>query len=373
MPKLYDVAILGSNPAGLAAGAWLARNKHDVLVMNAPAGTAMSCPLREWAPTLLFDLLEEFDLPKTLYRAAGGERFSKMVFHDAAMERHVEHTFKQTTGYCFDVEELTRALRDLADKSGATFQASREPAEVVLQEDHAELVGTRRFRAKLLLIAQDSPAHALSELGRTVRVSSSAPMLISGLDVPLSKSATTNGVMHILEMTERSETGLFFCVGKTAHLRVISTSAASGNRSAELTALLHRLQQAGLVESPLALDRAEGAVWLPPAGVALEQEIHAGKRCLLAGSAGGFAESVTGHTLTPYIHSALLAARCAHQALQSDKPQTRLMQFRKDWRTAMADYLRPPNTSPSMLLPLLFVNERLIGKFAQAILFGHDV
>ena len=75
--------------------------------------------------------------------------------------------------------------------------------------------------------------------------------------------------------------------------------------------MLAALQAAELVPAKLSLGRARGAVWLPPAGVALELETHVAKRCLLIGTAGGFTEAVTGQTLAVLLLSALLGSKRA--------------------------------------------------------------
>jgi hypothetical protein len=69
----------------------------------------------------------------------------------------------------------------------------------------------------------------------------------------------------------------------------------------------------------------------------------------------------------------LLAAKVARKALTAKQPQSVLMDFKKLWRKELADYLRPPNTLLSMLLPLLFVNERIVDKFTRALIHGEDI
>ena len=137
--------------------------------------------------------------------------------------------------------------------------------------------------------------------------------------------------------------------------------------------MLTGLQVAGLVPGALALDQARGSVWRPPAGVALDLETHVAKRCLLIGTAGGFSEAVTGQTLTASVRSALLAAEVARQALDSDNCQDALRRFKSSWRRSLADFIRPPNTSLHMLLPLLFVNKRVVSRFTTALLDGKNI
>ena len=121
------------------------------------------------------------------------------------------------------------------------------------------------------------------------------------------------------------------------------------------------------------MGRAGGAVWHPPAGVALELETHVAKRCLLMGTAGGFAESVTGQTIRPSLESALLAAETAMAALESPDTQEKLATFKTAWRKKQSSYLRPPSTSLHLLLPLLFVNQSIITRFTRSLLYGESI
>jgi len=137
--------------------------------------------------------------------------------------------------------------------------------------------------------------------------------------------------------------------------------------------MVTNLQRAGILPGSLQIGRARGAIWRPPGGVAAEAETHVAKRCLLAGTAGGFADSITGQTLFPSVRSALIAAEIAMAALRSADPQTALGQYKIAWREKLGDYLRPPGTSLQMLFPLLFVNKRLVRRFTGALLFGKNI
>jgi hypothetical protein len=181
------------------------------------------------------------------------------------------------------------------------------------------------------------------------------------------------GALHVIESRDRSDMGMFMVSDSKLHIRLISASVASGMRAEELSTLLGKLQRANVVPADLPLSKAIGAVWYPPAGMALELETHVAKRCMLIGTAGGFAESITGQTLYPSIRSAMIASDIAHAALDHPHTQEELMKYKTHWRSNLADYLRPPNTSLQMLLPLLFVNEQIVAKFTRALLFGESI
>jgi flavin-dependent dehydrogenase len=372
MPKLYDVAILGATPGGYAAAARLARGKREVVVIDAPSDASLTCPLHEWAPKNLFDLP---DVPKKLAKDAGATPFKKVQYINAQYDDTAEYSSPAVAGYFINPALLLAALKARATAAGVRTTASTTTPAIELKEDHAAVIGSRRTQARALLITQGRPSNILAMLAKYTR-HAAAPMTCVGLDVPLGKAADLHdirGALHVVERPERSEMGLFFVTGSNAHLRIISTSAAAGNRAEELSAMLQGLQKAAILPARLAINKARGALWHPAAGMALDLEAHEAKRCLLAGSAGGFAESVSGHTLLPEVQSSLLAAETIDNALDADNAQGELMTFRQAWRDKLADYLRPPNTSLQMLLPLLFVNKRIVAKFTRSLLYGEDI
>jgi len=371
--QTHDIVVLGATPAGLAAAYYLARKKLDVAVVDSPH-ESIECPLTDWLPKPFFQLP---GLPVGLAKLAGAEAFSNVAYHNAAFTSTVEYKSRAEAGHFVHVPALIKAMRAAAGKAGAKIRVSATWPAIQLGEDHVEIIGSRRVRARILIIAQNRPNDVLSELSIPLRTVPGGSLLVSGLDVPIGRRRTDmaalEGALHVVEMRERTELGLFFIAGGLFHVRVISNSVASGNRAAELSGMISGLQQASIIPTDLPLARAKGAVWYPPAGVALELESHVAKRCLLAGTAGGFVECITGQSLAPSVRSALLAADVVVDALASSEPQNTLMKYKTSWRKSLADYMRPPNTSLHMLLPLLFVNQRIVAKFTRALLYGENI
>ena len=371
MADLHDIAILGRTAAGCAAAAHLAAGGHDVLVLDAPC-QAVECPLHDWVGRGFFSMAE---LPDALAKQCGATSFRQVTYHSADLAKHTEYRSRVTAGRFLHPTKLIRALHDHAVAAGATIRRCRRRPKIRLAEDEIRLDSASPVRARLLLIAQASPGQIVRELSLPARVVPQSPLTISALDVPITKAAAANvrGPLHIVAAHERTEMGAFFVDNATLHLRIVSTSPAAGSRTRELSAMVTALQQRGLLPGDLSLAKARGAFWRPPAGVALELETHVAKRCLLMGTAGGFAEAVTGQTLTASVRSALVAAKIASEALGSDRCQDALMRFKNSWRRSLASFIRPPNTSLPMLLPLLFVNRRMVARFTAALLEGKDI
>ncbi|NBB94460.1 MAG: hypothetical protein GVY16_01810 [Planctomycetes bacterium] len=372
MPKLYDVAILGATCGGYAAAARLAKKKRDVVVIDAPSDASTACPLLEWIPKTLADLP---DIPKTLLNNVSASAFKKVQYINASYDDTADYSSPSIAGYVVDPRDLLAAFKARAKKAGVRATSTTTPPAIELQEEDVTVIGSHRTRGQALLICQGRPASAMAMLSQQARRSPLPPMTCVGLDVPLgtNTSADLHSTLHVVERPERSEYGMFFLGEKDLHLRIISTSAAAGNRAEELSGMLRGLQEADVLPGDLQIGKARGALWHPTAGAALELESHEAKRTLLAGSAGGFAESASGHTILPDVYSCLLAADTVDRALKGKNVQNELMTFRKTWRKELAEYLRPPTTSLQMLLPLLFVNKRIVTRFTRSLLYGEEI
>jgi len=372
VPQTHEIAILGANPAGLTAAYRLAKKRRDVVVLAAPRDDS-ECPLSTWLPG---DVFTKAHLPRTVLTGCRAKSFRGLRFHSAQQDRHVDHRMRQTAGYFVETDALRDALTEAVRKAGATIRTARKPATIRLEEDHVRLVTSRSIRAQLLIVCQGHPARVLRDVSMRPQAPLRPAFTVTALDVPLGGRQSPKfgaDMLHVLELPERTELGLFFRTDKLVHLRVVSQSTAAGNRAAELSQMAATLQSNGLLPRRSPLQKARGAVWTPPAGTALEMETHVAKRCLLAGTAGGFADGMTGNALPASMRSAVLAADVAAQSVGDDDPQGTLRKFHTGWQKQLADGLRPPSTSLQMLLPLLFVNPRIAGKFARALLYGEPI
>jgi flavin-dependent dehydrogenase len=374
MAKLYDVAILGGTPAAYAAACHLTKSRKgiEVAVISPPAKTT-DCPLADWVPRGFF---EPKFLTKSFQANSGAVPFKRVCYHNSDLSNQMDQIYHKPAGHFFRAGQLAASLKDLAKDLGATVRNTSTDPAIQLEEEKIRLVGTIQAHARMLIIAHDRPSEIISELSLPARTVPHSSLVVAGLDVPLGKGVNKDlfaDELHVVEMRERSELGLFFRVGNLIHLRMVSKSPAAGNRADELSGMVAHLQQSEILPAGMLLGKATGAVWHPPAGVALEMETHVAKRCILAGSAGGFAESITGHTTHPSVLSALLACDVILKALAADDPQDVLMGYKPLWRNELADYLRPPNTSLHMLLPLLFANRRMASRFSSALLFGENI
>jgi flavin-dependent dehydrogenase len=368
----HDIAVLGASAAGCATACLLAeRGLHVALAEY--AGPSCECPLADWAPRDFWSLP---GVGPELRKACLAETFRAVRYHDASLTRDAALPLRPDGGGLVQTAELLRAMLEQARKAGAEVVRLPHRPTIRLGEDSVFLGAGRGLTARILLVAQGSPQEALSDLSLPVRSQPRSEFQAAALDVPLPGGKAPSdlaGALHLVASRQRGKVGMFFATAAALHVRLIWSAGAGAETASELSAFFTDLRKSGLVPAGLSLKGAKGAAWRPPAGEALDLETHAAKRCLLLGTAGGFADCITGGTLYPSVRSAGVAAEVAEAALAGADPQEGLMRFKNEWRKRLADSLRPPSTSVDMLLPLLLANRKLIGKFTRAMLYGRNI
>jgi hypothetical protein len=108
-----------------------------------------------------------------------------------------------------------------------------------------------------------------------------------------------------------------------------------------------------------------------PMGGALAHEGVA-NRTLLIGPAGGF-YSASAEDVYPNCWSAIYAADVLKKAMKEPHLQDALQPYRHRWRTTLGDYLRGPQQNLRFLLPLVYRNQVMTNRMAEAILTGESV
>ena len=131
--------------------------------------------------------------------------------------------------------------------------------------------------------------------------------------------------------------------------------------------VLHR--QGILEHSRIPLDSIQ-TMDLPLAGALAHEGVA--NRTLLVGPAGGF-YSASGEDIYPNCWSALFAADSLKKALKEPHLQDALQAYRHKWRTTLGEYLRGPQQNLRFLLPLVYRNQVMTNRLAEAILQGKSV
>jgi len=127
----------------------------------------------------------------------------------------------------------------------------------------------------------------------------------------------------------------------------------------------------GVFKTPLEIDDDEVESMDLPFGGALAHEGVA-NRTLLVGPIGGF-YSATGEDVYPGCWSAIHAVDVLKKALKEQFLQDSIQAYRQKWRTTLGDYLRGPQQNLRFLLPLVYRNQVMTNRLAEAILIGKSV
>jgi hypothetical protein len=119
-------------------------------------------------------------------------------------------------------------------------------------------------------------------------------------------------------------------------------------------------------DADVPLDQAQ-SMDLPLAGALAHEGLA--NRTLLVGPAGGF-YSASGEDIYPNVWSAVFAADALKKAWKEPHLQDALGPYRQKWRTTLGDYLRGPQQNLRFLLPLVYRNQVMTTRLAEAILLG---
>jgi hypothetical protein len=131
------------------------------------------------------------------------------------------------------------------------------------------------------------------------------------------------------------------------------------------------LHRHGIFKSPLEIDDGEvESLNLPFAGALAHEGVA--NRTLLIGPAGGF-YAATGEDVYPNCWSALYAAEVMKKSLKEPHLQDAIQAYRQRWRTTLGDYLRGPQMDLRFLLPLVYRNQEMTNRLAEAILAGRSI
>jgi flavin-dependent dehydrogenase len=119
-------------------------------------------------------------------------------------------------------------------------------------------------------------------------------------------------------------------------------------------------------DADVPLDQAQ-SMDLPLAGALAHEGLA--NRTLLVGPAGGF-YSASGEDIYPNVWSAVFAADAIKKAWKEPHLQDALNPYRHKWRTTLGDYLRGPQQNLRFLLPLVYRNQVMTTRLAEAIRLG---
>lgn len=365
---LHDVLVVGAGVSGTAAAALLARTGCDVLLLEAEKQGSVD-PGSDCVNPGAEVILQEagVSVSKLLKH-----RLERCVLFSADFGCSMEANLPAAPVYVVRHADLIQALLEPFQKSATgCFQDQARVERLHLGEEAviAYLPGGRSVSARLLVVATGAGRALVNQIDFAGGTTHELGGLGLRYCCPADRRATETRMDYVLGLGDPWSVGY-----RLSYVGGLTVGVFS-ERSAEVAAASLREMSAmfcsrGLLPEEWQSFASEATPYPSPAGLSLVMESHVAKRTLVIGRAGGFVASYTHETIHPCLWSAKLACEAIVKALPCANIQDRLGGFERLWRTELAGQLRPPNTDPQSILPLVFSNQQMADKLVESFHLG---
>lgn len=368
-----DVLVLGDHPAAYLAAALLAHKSKETVLHS-------TIPHRPSVDRLVMINPAFFDLHPLLEgtrrrihsRSVYGLQF---LADDPAIR--TEHRARRAVGCVAQLRDVRAAMESLARSQGVAMVNPRNLEIHRVDEHGVEVtVGNQLLTPKALILGGQLPPAQQRILGLPeeweggvlrryshARIRGTRAMELGGRPlVPM--SLDLRGLL-VWAWLFPGEAHLQFAIDQPMDQ---AQRIAAHELLSHWAAVLHRH---GILRSPVEItpDMVVSED-LPLAGALAHEGIAS--RTLLVGPAGGF-YTASAEDVYPNCWSAIYAAEVLKKALKERHLQDAIQPYRQRWRTTLGDYLRGPHQNLRYLLPLVYRNQVMTSRVAEAILTGRSV
>ncbi|HRX85143.1 MAG TPA: NAD(P)/FAD-dependent oxidoreductase [Phycisphaerae bacterium] len=369
-PKQSEVIVIGAGPAGSTAALLLAREGRQVLLLDS-ASFPRPKACAGWLSPRGVDLCGQLGIDAS---KMGATPITEARFLSADLSQSAQPSHQDRLGVVVDRTKFDEQMALAAKKAGAKFHdrftvSTIRPGE---SEVEVESVEGNVLTSKLVILATGVSQRLSGQLGLHMPTDS-AVVQAAHVTVRMKPSEGANRSRLTAVLAAKGD-GCCLAIEQPDHISLtLHARAGRDELTGHLVELAERLHRIGFLSMDVS-EQAARPVCAPAYRFnALDADSHVGKRSLVIGDAGGFYATVSLEGIFPAMWSAQIAATIVDKALAAPHPQDALMGFDREWRLAMADFLRPPNTDLHLLVPLIFTNQPMADRMGAAFFLGENI
>jgi len=367
-----DILVLGEHPAAYLAAALL-KLKSKLRVVHCCIPEERTVERLVLVNPKLFTLHE---LLKPLERKLECKQVYGAQFLADEPPTRSEHRSKASLGAVMSYKEIRDGIKAIAAKQEVEFANPKQLRINRLDERGLEVaVGSDLIHPKALVLAGKLAADQEKMIGLPDAWEAGVLHRYTFVKLKTTKATDMGNralVPMSLDLGGKMRWAWMLPGPKTVQIAVEQPVVQSTVRPADL--LEHWvtvLRRHGVLEADtrVSVEHIE-SMDLPFAGALAHEGVA--NRTLLVGPAGGF-YAATGEDIYPNCWSAIFAADVLKKALKEPHLQDALQPYRYRWRTTLGEHLRGPQQNLRFLLPLVYRNQVMATRLAEAILLGKSV
>ena len=364
--------VLGDHPCAYLAAALL-RDKKPLGVVHVPLPHDRSPDRVVYVNPAVFKLHR---LAEAARAAVPLTPVHGLEFHGDNPEDRSHHRATAPIGYCARLADVRGALRAVAVDHGVRL-LDADHVRIAGVDDRGVVIeiGDETFAPAALIVAGNPTDAQRRVLGLPHGWGRDVLSTYAYAELPTDRLTTPDAgrTLHMsLDLGGTLAWAWMVAVGGVVHLAVQQPASAKG-RPAPGDALGRWAQVLVRHKLLATADVPPGAVRtvdMPVAGALAQDGVAT--RTLMIGPGGGF-YSACCEDVYPCCWSAVHAAEVLVKALKEPHLQDALGQYRAKWRTTLGIYLQGPQQNLRFLLPLVYRNQVMATRMAEAILTGKAV
>jgi geranylgeranyl reductase family protein len=375
MAELCDALVCGGGPSGSTAALELARaGLTTILCDRQRFPREKTCA--GWVNARAFS---GFDFLKGKAEELSERAFSELVFLSPNLGQRISYRAEEPQGYLVSRQRFDHSLVRMAVEAGATLVEGAGVTELWLGEDSVLVVleDGRRYQSRFV-VGADGVATTVGRLSGLNPGFADEELVVAveqefraSRELMEELGGGRGRILVVLAYDYIPGYGWIFPRRETVSVGVGARMSRVSNIRETHRKFVADLRSGGLLPD-------DGEVRPPrsgllPAGAALKVKKRAEGRVLLVGDAGGFVAAVSGEGIYPGMCSGRLAAESIAWGCAQGSEAEVAPRYEAAVREKLTRYLEMPALELSLVMDLLFRDQRVADKLARAFLFGEPM